>query len=129
MRYSAQQIFIDEINSGTCLGNDRCAQIVAEALSKLPTKVVDKVIEHCVVIMPDDLGAHTPKKYLKDVLIVLSERLLNVRPAKQYQVILHEVAHFYLGHQGRKDLAEMEIDEHEREAREFASKWNRKRVK
>ncbi len=56
-RYPAEQIYY-EMDVQTCLGNEECSKMVAEALSKVPKRVVDKVLKNCAIAMPNADGAY-----------------------------------------------------------------------
>jgi len=84
----------------TTLDDDELRCMLAKALSKVPTAVVDKLIDECLVLMINDVdGRYIPKNFLRKYhLILLSEQILNYDEDKRDRAILHEVAHFYLKH-------------------------------
>jgi len=105
--------------------------MVAEALSKAPKRVVDKVLKDCAIAMPSADGAYFNHSYAKDNLIVLSERVLKMKRKERYFLLLHEIAHFHLKH---KDglLTHMTKKQHKKqedEADTLANQWNKNHLK
>ena len=129
-RYPAEQIYY-EMDFLACPGNEMCSSLVAEVLSKAPRRVVDKVLKHCAIVMPNSDGAYFNSKYAKDSLIVLSERLLDMKSKEQHFTVLHEVAHFHLKHKDSmlSSMTKKQQKRQEDKADELANKWNRNRVK
>ena len=57
------------------------------------------------------------------MIIFLSDNLLEKPEQEAIQIILHEVAHFYLNHHQCFDLSEEEINKQKKEAETLAIKW------
>jgi hypothetical protein len=95
--------------------SEPCNTAVAEALSILPDKVVEKVLAqvYFVSIIDGLLGRYVDNKIGKHLIVL-------VLPAKRF-TILHEIAHFYLGHTCA--VSTMNPTKCEKEANNLANKW------
>jgi hypothetical protein len=84
------------------LGEDELRALVSVALSRVPKKVANKVFKGCIFVMAKfewGAGTYIPKELLKGkCVIALSEKLMDEDQESAIGTILHEVAHFYLGH-------------------------------
>jgi hypothetical protein len=84
------------------LGEDELRGLVSVALSKVPKRVANKVFKGCIFVMAKfewGAGTYIPKELLEGkCVIALSERLMDEDRKSAVRTVLHEVAHFYLGH-------------------------------
>jgi len=84
------------------LGEDELRGLVSVALSKVPKRVANRVFKGCVFVMAKfewGAGTYIPKELLEGkCVIALSERLMDEDRKSAVRTVLHEVAHFYLGH-------------------------------
>ena len=101
MRYTPEEVWQADCGIMT-LGEDELRDLVSIALSKVPRRVADRVFEGCLFVMAKyewGRGTFIPKMLLKNkCVIALSERLMDEDRSSAERTILHEVAHFYLGH-------------------------------
>ena len=100
-RYTPQEVWQADGGIMT-LGEDELRGLVSNALAKLPRRVADRVFKGCLFVMAKyewGRGTYIPKVLLRNkCVIALSERLMDEDQASAERTILHEVAHFYLGH-------------------------------
>jgi hypothetical protein len=100
-RYTPEEIWRADGGILT-LGEDELRGLVSVALAKVPKKVANKVFTGCLFVMAKyewGRGTFIPKELLKNkCVIALSERLMDKDRESAERTILHEVAHFYLGH-------------------------------
>ena len=106
-----------------------------KALSRLDKNIVDKIREEVLFSDTDVSTYPTFHIYLnsnhlkeKKSLIVLSENLKEITEEEAIKIILHEVAHYYLGHKGIFDFPLEEISryyEQEQEANKQVEEWLR----
>jgi len=112
------------------LGEDELRALVSLALSRVPQRVTDRVLKGCLFVMAKyEWGRATfiPKELLRNkCVIALSEKLLDEDSDSAQHTVLHEVAHFYLGHMpsglvsGCSDDHESRLEE---EADLLAEQW------
>jgi hypothetical protein len=110
--------------------NDQLRYVIATVLAKVPKDVADRTYEGCMFCMPepDDRGILIPEKLLRHkCLIVFPESLLDEDEAVAEHVVLHEIAHFYLGHNSQIDagVTDEQMDRQEDEADRTADMWLR----
>ena len=67
-RYTPDQISYME-NDCAILGDYRFYKCVVNALSKIPTEIVDDTLKECSFILLEDLGSYLPKSINKTLLI------------------------------------------------------------
>jgi len=109
--------------------NERLQALVARALTGVPAAIVDKVYARCRFLVVDhSQSVCIPANYLKGKsLIALSDS--HFKRGKRERIlftILHEVAHFHLGHDYGKPGTTLEsVDRNEREASKLARVWLR----
>ncbi len=114
--------------SRATLRNTTLRGIVARALSKVPKEVVDRVYDECLFLMPtyEERGCFIPKELLRDkCIIALSEKLLEEDEKNIEGDLLHEVAHYYLGHKSPIHLSEEETRKQEEEADRAVDRWSK----
>jgi hypothetical protein len=121
---------INYMDNGTLtLGNNNFRYYLSFALSMVPLKIVDDIIENCLLLIIERRakGVYFPKGYLEDkCLIAFSDSYMeNAGKSECLETILHEVAHYYLRH---RDPYEFELDEgihdqQEQEANEQVKRW------
>ena len=128
-RYPAEEIYYD-MDLDTCRGYDRLTSLVALALSKVPKRIVNKVIKECNIVMLEDGCDGVFFQGMKKKTIFLTDRIWEMKPRDRYHLILHEVAHHHLNH---KELcgsnAMQEHTKQEADADALAGKWNKNRAK
>jgi hypothetical protein len=133
--YTKEEIFY--MDSGvTSFGNDRLRYLLADTLTNVPKDVVDDVFEKCLflVVESEEGGYFIPKSLLENSnLIAFPETLFNREPEEQIHTVLHEVAHFILGHKSPFEFpSKLEIhnqiyETQEKEANYQVEKWLKRR--
>jgi len=99
-RYTPAQVHYMDAGVVT-MGDDDLRYIISDVLAKVPAAVVDRVMDGCRFLMPRIQGKGTfiPAALLEGLdVILLPEGLLD-DPDEMETTILHEVAHFWLGHE------------------------------
>ena len=108
------------------LGVDPLRNLLANILVRIPADVVDRLFEECVFLMPEreERGCFIPGRIIagKD-FIMFPEEILERPEQEQNQTILHEVAHFVLGHRSPLEDANLDYDAQENEANQLAARW------
>ena len=112
------------------LGEDELRGLVLVALSEVPKRVVNKVFKGCIFVMAKfewGAGTYIPKELLEGkCVIALSERLMDEDQISAVRTVLHEVAHFHLGHMPPGLVAGSEEDcdcRQEKEADAAVDEW------
>ena len=127
-KYSAEEIW--DMDAGTwTLGNDDLRGLIAVALSQIPSDVVDDVYKQCIFhsLSEEAKGEIlSPKIIYNSYFINIHSKVLYGNQEKAIEVLLHEVAHYHLGH--RHFLEEFssnpeEYDIQEKEADELVKRW------
>lgn len=79
--------------------DDLLKHYISKALSKIPSKIVDKVITTCF-FATTTRGEYIPSQYLKNqsLIIISSSYLRRARENNIIFTILHEVAHWFFKH-------------------------------
>ena len=105
---------------------------IAQALSKIPAEDAKLTYDKCLFLMPRERerGSYIPNKFVRDKNLVLFPEALTGEPkARAERTILHEVAHFLLGH--KMPLLEgLSLDEgmkQEREAEMLVKRWTKRK--
>ena len=108
------------------LGVDPLRNLLAKVLTTIPTDVVDRLFDECVFLMPEraERGCFIPGRIItgKDI-IMFPEDILEWPEQEQSQLILHEVAHFALGHRSPLEDPDLDYDAQEDEANELVARW------
>ena len=127
-RYSAEEIWYENAGVVT-IGNDELRGLLARVLSIVPKNVADRVLKEWLFLMPMfdyENGFFLPKKLLQEKgVIAFPEKLLEKDEKSIVHTVLHEIAHFYLGHKSPlfEDLSDEEAKKQEEEADRLADKW------
>ena len=131
-RYSAEEIL--DMDAGTwTLGNDDLMRLVAVALSQIPSDIVDNVYENCKFhsLSEDAKGEIlSPKIISNSYFINIHSKVLYGNQEEAVEVLLHEVAHYHLGHRHFPEEVSLnpeEYDIQEKEADELVKRWLSKR--
>lgn len=104
--------------------------VVSKALSCVPQKVVDYLMEKCLIFSnwQSAAASYIPNKYIKGKhMIILSDEMLNGDETQTYELILHECAHSWLRHKSPLlgNLTVEEAERQEKDADALAQKWLR----
>ena len=124
-KYTVEEI-LDKSAGSVLPENNQLRDPVALALSKVPKKIANRVLEECLFLMPSPgmMGFRISKKLLQGSnAIVLSEKLLEKDQKYIVLTILHEVGHFYLNH--KNPVIDQLSEEEERKQEEAAVRWAR----
>jgi hypothetical protein len=82
-------------------GNDSLRALMARAFSTIPMDAVDLIMESCLILCPENInsGEYIPASLLKDKSVVLlNPEIWDLSDEEQIRILLHETAHFLLGH-------------------------------
>ena len=111
----------------TTMGFSELRTLVAEALTKVPEEIAERVYDEIRFIMPT---AETKGQYFSGAsiggkaVVALSEAILSSDEENCYHTILHEVAHHVLGHDSWWLLpADHEMSKDEAAAEALAIEW------
>ena len=127
-KYSAEEIW--DMDAGTwTLGNDDLRSLIAVALSQIPSDIVDDVYKNCKFhsLSEDAKGEILSPKIISNYYFInIHSKVLYGNQEEAVEVLLHEVAHYHLGH--RHFLEEFslnpeEYDIQEKEADELVKRW------
>ena len=108
MYYSAKEIIRHENFRSAVLGDERFIEYVILTMVVIPSNIVDGILRNCLycAISPDLHGAHCPNESLagRDLIIIVYDRLSDDEYEDRYlHTILHETAHYILGHKPLKE--------------------------
>jgi hypothetical protein len=125
--YSPEHI-VSLDNGRLTLNNDLLQTHVARALSKIPSEVVDDLMENCLIVASRPNGsAYITKETLTNKnIILISDKLLSGASDETIEwFILYEVAHFHLGHRDRwaEGMSPGEHEIQEKEANYLFADW------
>lgn len=127
-RLTPEEIHYMDAGSFT-MGNDRLRNVISTVLTKAPIDVVENLMDSCVMLMPwieDAKGVFLPKELLADKdVILLPEALLDLEWSEIEFVILHEAAHYTLGHESPVTNPALDYDAQEHEADALVEQWLR----
>lgn len=122
-RYTEEEIWYMDAGVLT-LGNDKLRGLIANALSKVPKVVADRVSKDCFILMPMydyEFGYHISKSLLQNkCIIAFPEKLLEKDEKSIIHTVLHEIAHHYLDH--KSPMLEMMSNEEEKRQEDDADK-------
>jgi hypothetical protein len=107
-------------------GDDQLTAILAKALSRVPTDVVDRALEGCryLMVVPQQGGCYIPASALgKRDLVLLPHSFFDESEEEQINVILHETAHFIRQHKSPLYDFDLDYDAQEQEANELVEEW------
>jgi hypothetical protein len=109
--------------------HDRPLYAIVTALTKIPSEVVKGLSAQCYLVVPSlqEMGSFTHQSVIGNRhLIAFPESLFELPVAEVEQTVLHEIAHFWLGHKPYLQAsggATKAAERQEREANELAATW------
>jgi len=109
--------------------HDRALYAIVTVFAKIPAEIVRALAEQCYIIVPSmqEKGSFTDRSVIGNRhVIAFPEALFDLPVAEIERTILHEVAHFWLGHKPCLSSAgqtEADSDRQEKEADEQAARW------
>lgn len=123
--YTMEEVF--NLDAGiVTLGVDTLRNLLANTLVRIPAEVVDRVFEKCIFLMPERMeqGCFIPNRVItgRDI-IMFPEDILERSEKEQIQTILHEIAHFSLGHRSPLEDPDLDYDAQEDEANLLVAQW------
>ena len=126
--YRPETIF--EMDGGlVSLDNEGLRLLVADTFCLLPCEMVDDIMTNCLFLMPQSAGGYITKRIIAGRNVIFLHPSLVVEPEhEKMYALLHEVAHYVLGHEsplewGDEVDAGARIDQQEKEADEFVRKY------
>lgn len=111
--------------------HDRALYAIVTALAKIPSEVVRALADDCYIIVPSmqEKGSFTDRSVIGERhVIAFPEALFDLPVDEVEKTVLHEVAHFWLGHKpylGSAVQTAEDSDRLENEADEQAELWLR----
>jgi len=120
--YTAEEIF-SMLDVDTCFDDEELRHKVASALSKIPKKIVDKVINECKFLRPFVGGMFINKELIsgKNLIVISDSFFQNSNSEEIEKALLHEIAHFVLKH--KISAVKEEYERQEEEAEKLVEKW------
>ena len=118
------------------MGNDRLRRLIAEVFMKIPTDVVDQIIDDCLYLTvdPEEGAAFFPDRVLKNKCIcIFPYTLFDASEKSKVFTILHETAHCYLKHKSPLEFVNRtdrdsywdQYSKQEKEADDLVDKWSK----
>lgn len=123
--FTSEEIFYQDAGVVT-LGSEELRYLLADILTRIPGEIVEDVYFNCRFLMPrlEELGSYLPNSVIKDKhLFAFHSGLLKWSKEKQIQVILHEIAHYVLGHKAIFEAIDVDWRKQEKEADSLRDKW------
>lgn len=124
--YTEEEIHNEDAGSVT-MGQDELRYLLAIVLTNVPADIVDMTFENClfVALNPKTWGEFLPNDFIGDKgIIVFPWEIFDWPLEKQTDVILHEIAHFVLGHKAGFDVGGSAVKKRqEAEADKLRDKW------
>ncbi|TET47492.1 hypothetical protein E3J62_01290 [candidate division TA06 bacterium] len=123
--YAAEEIWYAD--AGVVTRDNDLRHLISRVLQKVPKEVVDKLMDQCLILMPrtEEKGVFLSQKELVGKsIIAFPESLLEEPEAEREQTVLHEVAHFWLGHKSPL-VARIDYDKQEEAADDLVKQWIR----
>lgn len=109
--------------------HDRALYAIVTVFAKLPAAIVRALAENCYIIVPSmqERGSFTDRSIIGERhVIAFPEALFELPVAEVERTVLHEVAHFWLGHKPRRGSGKQTDTDSERQeqaADEQAARW------
>ena len=109
--------------------HDRALYAIVTVFAKIPAEIVRALAEKCYIIVPSmqEKGSFTDRSVIGERhVIAFPEALFDLPVAEVEQTVLHEVAHFWLGHKpclGSEGATVAASDQQEKQADEQAARW------
>lgn len=124
-RYTPEEIHYMDGGMVTLGVSDlRC--LVANVLNRVPKDVVDRLFEECLILVPEpaEQGCYIPKTLVAGKHIIMFPFDIFGWPEEQQtHVVLHETAHFALGHRSPVEDVTLDYDRQEEEAEALVDRW------
>ena len=124
-RYTPEEIHYMDAGMVT-LGVSELRNLVANVLTCVPKEVVDRLFEECLILVPEpaEQGCYIPKTLVGGKHIIMFPFDIFGWPQEQQtHVILHESAHFALGHRSPVEDVVLDYDRQEEEAEALVERW------
>ena len=126
-KYTSQQIY-DKDGGVFTQDNPRLQHLVAKVLERIPSYVVDGLMEKCLIVCPSVASGYIPNDEIGNKgVIILNESILSSDINKVTYTILHECAHCWLGHNTphwtRDESIAREYMRNEGEATDLVHQW------
>lgn len=123
MQYYEFGHFDSNRESLTLLGDQDMWEKLTDILYTVPRDILDHVLSDCVFLMLNEKefpGAFTHKKLIEGKSVIALCNLDSQDRDKQGHIVLHEIAHYVLGH---IDAPDGNYYKREREANSLRDKW------
>jgi hypothetical protein len=109
--------------------HDRALYAIVTTLTKVPAEVVRALADRCYIIVPSmqEKGSFTDQSVIGERhVIAFPEALFDLPVDEVEKTVLHEVAHFWLGHKpysGSAGHSMEDLDRQEKDADQQAMQW------
>lgn len=112
------------------LGDQDFIPVLADTIFRVPKCILDDVLVNCSFLMlnkntePSSAAAFVPKKLIEGKsILAFYEMLYLVDEDEKVNMILHEIAHYVLGHRDSESDTDEEYLACEKEADSLKNKW------
>jgi len=137
-RYSWEEIYNKNADAifMYSLNHEGENEVIAKALSRAPKDVVDRVIVGALIVIAKDSGGNVIDREMTEgrtVIVINPHTLIDFPGEPQFckiplsglvWMVLHEVAHFILGHKGGyAEVGDETNERQEEEANNLANEW------
>ncbi len=129
MQYYEVDHFVSNQDALIVLGDQGFREVLGDNIPIIPKDILDDVLSNCVFLMLNEKkgvrAAFIPKKLIEGKNIcAFYEMLYSQDRDEQVKMILHEIAHYVLGH-SNEGLSDEDFYNHkqEKEANLLVAKW------
>jgi hypothetical protein len=129
MQYYEVDHFVSNQDALIVLGDQDFREVLGDNIPIIPKDILDDVLSNCVFLMLSEKegmsAGFIPKKFTEGKnIFAFYEILYSKGRDKQVHMILHEIAHYVLGHTN-EGLSDEDFYNHEqeKEANRLVAKW------
>jgi hypothetical protein len=122
---TSEEIFYEDAGVVTLLNKD-LRYLLAEILTRIPGEIVKHVYHNCLFLIPkpEEKACYISNRITEDKHIILFHSdLFNWPKEEQINVILNEIAHYFLGHKSTLEGSVVDWKQQEKEADALRDKW------
>jgi len=127
MKYYMTRGEIFDADTGMAtLGHEELRDLLAKLLTKVPAAVVHDAYKNCIYLMPapERKGVFIPNRVIEGKhIIMFPHALLSWPEEEQINVVLHETAHYVLGHKSPLEDPDLDYERQEEEAWAVVNRW------
>ena len=128
MQYYNHDQFVSNQDSITVLGDQGFRELLGDNIVIIPKDTLDDVLSNCVFLMiGEKIGisaAYIPMELIKNkAMCAFYESLYEKERDDQVHMILHEIAHYVLGHNEGMTDEEFKNHPQDKDANSLVAKW------